>query len=145
VLVPHHPDEKKLSGSTALVTGAGGFIGSHLVERLVSLGCKVKAFLRYTSRQQPGLLSMLTPDQLQSVEFIYGDLLNETLLANAAQNCDYIFHLGALIGIPYSYVAPRSYVDVNITGSLNVLLAAQAAGVKRVIQTSTSEVYGTAQ
>lgn len=145
-MVSIHEKEKALAGSTVLVTGAGGFIGSHLVERLLSIGCKVRGLIHYNSAQNIGHLAGISPElKGEYLEIIHGDLLNEGPIAKAAQGCDYIFHLGALIGIPYSFEAPRSYVDVNITGTLNVLLAAKSAGVKRVVQTSTSEVYGTAQ
>jgi NAD dependent epimerase/dehydratase len=129
---------------SVLVTGAGGFIASHLVEKLVELGARVRAFVRYNSRGDPGLLAQLTPDQSQAVEIIAGDLRDLPAVRAAMQNVSIVFHLGALIAIPYSYIHPAEVVETNITGTLNVLLAGREAGMERIIHTSTSEVYGTA-
>lgn len=128
-----------------LITGAGGFIGSHLVERLVREGAEVTAFVRYNSRQDPGLLALLPDDVRDAVEIIAGDLRDADAVAGAAQGRELIFHLGALIAIPYSYLHPREVVETNVLGTLNVLMAARAGDVRRVVHTSTSEVYGTAR
>jgi len=128
-----------------LVTGAGGFIGSHLVERLVREGLNVRAFVRYNSRQDPGLLALLSPDVQSAVEVIAGDLRDADAVSSAARGCEIICHLGALIAIPYSYVHPREVVETNVIGTLNVLMAARAWEVQRLVHTSTSEVYGTAR
>jgi dTDP-glucose 4,6-dehydratase len=133
-----------LAGRSALVTGAGGFIGSHLVERLVRDGARVRALVRYNSRNDRGALDWLAPDSLGETEVMLGDLRDVESVRAAAEGVDVIFHLGAQIAIPYSYVNPRDYVETNVVGSLNVAQAAVAAGA-RVVHTSTSEVYGTAQ
>jgi NAD dependent epimerase/dehydratase len=129
---------------TVLVTGAGGFIGSHLVERLALEEAHVRAFVRYNSRADVGLLKMLPPDVFESLEVIMGDLRDLTAVQQAALGVSHIFHLGALIAIPYSYLHPAEVVETNVIGTLNVLLAARDLKVERVIHTSTSEVYGTA-
>lgn len=128
-----------------LVTGAGGFIGSHLVERLVELGARVRAFVRYNSRNDRGMLELIREDILDSVEVISGDLRDPQAVSEACRGVEIVFHLGALIAIPYSYRHPREVVEVNVLGTLNVLMACRASGVRRIIHTSTSEVYGTAQ
>jgi dTDP-glucose 4,6-dehydratase len=130
---------------TVLVTGAGGFIGSHLVERLAASGARVRAFVRYNSRADWGLLAALPDETLTRLEIIAGDLRDLPAVTEAMRGADLVFHLGALIAIPYSYVHPAEVVDVNITGTLNVLLAAREAQPGRVVHTSTSEVYGTAR
>lgn len=127
-----------------LVTGAGGFIGSHLVERLVAEGAQVRAFVRYNSRSDPGLLQLVPVETLQRVEIIAGDLRDLPALNEAMREVDIVLHLGALIAIPYSYVHPAEVVEVNVMGTLNVLLAARDSKARRVVHTSTSEVYGTA-
>jgi NAD dependent epimerase/dehydratase len=129
---------------TVLVTGAGGFIGSHLVEALVGKGAKVRAFVRYNSRQDWGLLSQLDTKVLSQVEVISGDLRDPHAVEHATHGVTTIFHLGALISIPYSYVHPDEVVSVNVLGTLNVLNAARKCGVECVVHTSTSEVYGSA-
>jgi NAD dependent epimerase/dehydratase len=130
----------------ALVTGAGGFIGHHLVRRLVDDGWDVVAFIRYTSHGSRGLLETLPSQYSKTYRPVFGDLRDYHAVRQAMEARDYVFHLAALIGIPYSYVNPQDVVDVNIGGTLNVLQAARDnADVKRVIVTSTSEVYGTAQ
>jgi dTDP-glucose 4,6-dehydratase len=134
-----------LKGKQVLVTGAGGFIASHLVERLVAQGAMVRAFIRYNSRGDPGLLRMLPVEIFSQVEVIAGDLRDNEAVRAAMQGVDTVFHLGALIAIPYSYLHPREVVDTNIMGTLNVLMAARDLGVKRLVHTSTSEVFGTAQ
>lgn len=127
-----------------LVTGAGGFIASHLVERLVALGARVRAFVRYNSRNDPGLLAQLAPDTLQAVELIAGDLRDPVAVELAMRGTRVVFHLGALIAIPYSYLHPYEVVETNVMGTLNVLQAGRSVGVERIVHTSTSEVYGTA-
>ena len=130
---------------TVLVTGAGGFIGSHLVENLASQGANVRAFVRYNSRADIGLLRFVNSDYLKNVEIVMGDLRDTSAVLTAMSTCETIFHLGALIAIPYSYVHPREVVETNIIGTLNVLEAARITKPVRVIHTSTSEVYGTAK
>lgn len=129
-----------------LVTGAGGFIGSHLVEALLALGASVRAFVHYNSRGSWGHLNHLAhaskTDQLQ---VIAGDIRDPFFVHTAVAGCDTVFHLAALIAIPFSYIAPQSYVGTNITGTLNVLEACRRAGVRRLVHTSTSETYGTAR
>ena len=127
-----------------LVTGAGGFIGSHLVERLVREGAQVRAFIRYNSRNDPGLLRFMPSEMSGSVEIIPGDLRDQAAVREAVRGVSHIFHLGALIAIPYSYRNPADVVETNVIGTLNVLLAARDANVQRMVHTSTSEVYGTA-
>ncbi|MEJ2710159.1 MAG: SDR family NAD(P)-dependent oxidoreductase [Anaerolineales bacterium] len=127
-----------------LVTGAGGFIASHLVEALVQAGARVRAFVRYNSRGDPGLLALLPPETYAKIEIVAGDLRDLPAVQGAVQGVTHVLHLGALIAIPYSYVHPAEVVATNVTGTLNVLLAGRDAGVERVVHTSTSEVYGTA-
>ena len=128
-----------------LVTGADGFIGSHLVELLVTSGYSVTAFCCYNSFGSNGWLDHISHDTLSCINIIQGDIRDYQSVLMASRNIDCVFHLAALIGIPYSYTAPSSYVDTNITGTLNVLQACRANNVSRVVHTSTSEVYGTAQ
>ena len=130
---------------TVLVTGAGGFIGSHLTEHLVMLGSKVKAFVRYNSRGDRGLLEMVPASVHTEIDFIMGDLRDADAVMQAIEGTDLVFHLGALISIPYSYIHPFDVVETNVMGTLHVLNAAHSQNVERVIHTSTSEVYGTAQ
>ena len=132
-------------GRQVLVTGAGGFIASHLVERLVKDGAQVRAFVRYNSRNDAGMLRLVSPDVFSALEIVQGDLRDVEAVRKAVRNTDTVFHLGALIAIPYSYANPREVFDVNIMGTLNVLMAARDTNVRRVVHTSTSEVYGTAQ
>jgi NAD dependent epimerase/dehydratase len=139
-------DQKhSLRGMKVLVTGAGGFIGSHLCEDLVAAGALVRALVKYNSAQSHGLLESLPPETYHSIEVIAGDVCDPYLTEKAVSGCQLVFHLAALIGIPYSYHAPKSYVDTNVSGTLNVLQACLATGVERVVHTSTSEVYGTAR
>jgi dTDP-glucose 4,6-dehydratase len=133
-----------LTGKKVLVTGAGGFIGSHLVERLYNLGAELRAFVRYNSRADAGYLKQLDPAVLNSIEIVAGDLRDSHAVAEAVRGTDIVFHLGALISIPYSYHHPREVVETNVMGTLNVLMAARQHGLARIIHTSTSEVYGTA-
>jgi UDP-glucose 4-epimerase len=126
-----------------LVTGADGFIGSHLVERLVAEGARVRAFCLYNSRGSAGWLDEVDGDVRAAVEIVFGDIRDARLVRSATDGVEVVFHLAALIAIPYSYAAPESFIDTNVRGTLNALEAARDAGVHRFIQTSTSEVYGT--
>jgi len=128
-----------------LVTGAGGFIGSHLAEHLARAGARVRAFVRYTSRGEHGWLDVAQPDVADAIEVFRGDLVNPEAVARAVAGCEVVFHLGALIPIPYSYLHPREFVTANVVGTLNVLEAARHEEPARIIHTSTSEVYGTAR
>ena len=132
-------------GKPVLVTGAGGFIGSHLAERLVHEGARVRALVRYNSRHDPGLLSLLPRDLLAAIDIVSGDLRDAETVHEAMRGAEVVFHLGALIAIPYSYLHPREVVETNVLGTLNILLAARDLGTMRVVHTSTSEVYGTAR
>jgi dTDP-glucose 4,6-dehydratase len=127
-----------------LITGAGGFIASHLVEALIVHGARVRAFVRYNSRNDPGLLSLVPPETIQKTEIIAGDLRDLAAVQSAIRGVHLVFHLGALITIPYSYLHPSEVVETNVIGTLNVLLACRDEGVQRLVHTSTSEVYGTA-
>jgi NAD dependent epimerase/dehydratase len=128
-----------------LVTGSDGFIGSHLTEELVRRGYNVKAFVYYNSFNTWGWLDSLPKDILQEIEVFTGDIRDTNGVREAMKDVDEVFHLAALIAIPFSYHSPDSYVDTNIKGTLNVLQAARDLGTERVLVTSTSEVYGTAQ
>jgi NAD dependent epimerase/dehydratase len=136
---------KELRSKRVLVTGAGGFIGSHLVEGLLHAGARVKAFVHYNSRNDWGMLEFLPKESLKEIEVVAGDICDPFSVRKAMRGCEAVFHLAALIGIPYSYVAPQSYLAVNAQGTLNVLQASVDEGVEMVIHTSTSEVYGTAK
>lgn len=133
----------ELAGKRVLVTGADGFIGSHLVERLLDEGAKVSAFCVYNSNGSYGWLDELGPERLDSLELHLGDIRDSRSVRRAVTDVDVVFHLAALVAIPYSYQAPESFVDTNITGTLNVLEAVRDAGDVRMVNTSTSEVYGT--
>jgi NAD dependent epimerase/dehydratase len=130
---------------TVLVTGAGGFIGSHLTEALVREGCKVRAFVHYNSRSEWGWIDSFSKDIRSSIEVFAGDVRDPNGVRTAVKGCDTIFHLAALIGIPYSYHSPDTYIDTNVKGTLNIVQAARDLDVQRIVQTSTSEVYGTAR
>jgi NAD dependent epimerase/dehydratase len=128
-----------------LVTGAGGFIGSHLTERLIELGAKVRPLVRYNSRNDWGLLEILPRATKDELDVVLGDIIDPYCTARAVEGCSMVFHLAALIAIPYSYTAPAQFVAVNCGGTLNLLEAARLHGVERFIHTSTSETYGSAQ
>lgn len=128
-----------------LVTGADGFIGSHLTESLLEKGYDVKAFTMYNSFNTWGWLDTFPPEKLKEIEIFSGDIRDPNGVKEALKGIDMVFHLAALIAIPFSYHSPDSYVDTNIKGTLNVLQAARALGTEKVLITSTSEVYGTAQ
>lgn len=130
-------------GKRVLVTGAGGFIGSHLADRLVEIGANTRVLVRYTSNGNWGWLD--SSPRKADMEVVLGDIRDRDSVRRAMQDIDYVFHLAALIAIPYSYHAPDSYIQTNVVGTLNVLQAARDVGVERVIHTSTSEVYGTAR
>src|SRR3954454_20495305 len=131
------------TGRTVLVTGAAGFIGSHLAEELVRRGADVRAFVRYTSTGRWGWLD--DSELAAEMEVVAGDIRDPETLVGAVAGAEVVFHLAALIAIPYSYVTPLAYVRTNVEGTTNVLEAARAAGVQRIVHTSTSEVYGTAR
>lgn len=128
-----------------LVTGAGGFIGSHLTEVLVKAGANVRVFIRYNSRDGRGNLEDLEPAVLKQLEIIAGDLRDVDAIDRSVKGCDTVFHLGALVGIPYSYKNPREVVETNILGTFNILNSGRDHGVNRIVCTSTSEVYGSAR
>ena len=135
----------KLSNKSVLVTGAGGFVGSHLVEAMVQDGAKVKAFVHYNSRNDWGMLEWVDKKVIDQVEVVSGDIRDSDGIRKIVKNQDIVFHLAALIGIPYSYVNPLDVAETNIQGTLNLLLASNESGIEKFIHTSTSEVYGTAQ
>jgi dTDP-glucose 4,6-dehydratase len=134
-----------LEGKRALVTGAGGFIASHLVESLVRAGVCTRGLVHYNSRGDEGQLAWLDPGIRRQLEVLPGDVRDRWCVRQAVEGCDLVFHLAALIGIPYSYRAPQSYVETNVLGTLNVLEACRDCRVGRLLCTSTSEVYGTAR
>lgn len=134
-----------IKGKKILVTGSEGFIGSHLTERLVELGADVRAFVLYNSSNNWGWIDTFQPEQKSQIEVFTGDIRDPNGVRKAMQGIDIVFHLAALIAIPFSYHSPDSYVDTNIKGTLNVLQAARDLGTSRILVTSTSEVYGTAQ
>jgi NAD dependent epimerase/dehydratase len=134
-----------LKGKKILVTGADGFIGSHLVEDLISYGCDVRSFVFYNSFNSWGWLDTLPLKALKSLDVFSGDVRDPNGVMVAMKGCDVVFHLAALIAIPFSYHSPDSYVDTNIKGTLNILQAARNLNTERIIITSTSEVYGTAK
>ncbi len=133
-------DRKKV-----LVTGAGGFIGSHLTERLFELGAKVRAFVRYTSRADEGFIKYFSDDLRKNMDIVYGDIRELETVVKAMGGVDIIFNLAALVGIPYSYIHPQEVIEANTIGTLNLLMAARDVGIEKLVQTSTSEVYGTAR
>jgi NAD dependent epimerase/dehydratase len=132
-------------GKQVLVTGAGGFIGSQLVESLLLRGAHVRAFVRYNSRGDAGLLRLVPAGLVDHLEVVAGDLREWQAIRQMVRDCEIVFHLGALISIPYSYQHPFEVAETNFMGTLNVLMASHYLGVKRLVHTSTSEVYGTAR
>jgi NAD dependent epimerase/dehydratase len=131
------------SGRRVLVTGADGFIGSHLTEGLLRAGADVRAFCYYNSAGSRGWLDFPDPDLPRLPEIFFGDIRDGRLVETACEDVDVVFHLAALVSIPYSYVAPESFVETNVRGTLNVLEAVRRRGCARLVHTSTSEVYGT--
>ena len=134
-----------LENKIILVTGAGGFIGSHLVEAFLNLSAEVRTFVRYNSRNHWGFLEELPPEKKSGIKIISADLRDYHAVEKATRNVDIVFHLAALIGIPYSMVFPNDVVETNVIGTLNILKASLENNVPKIIHTSTSEVYGTAQ
>lgn len=134
-----------MKNKSVLITGAGGFIGSHLTEKLAEEGNDVKAFVRYNSRNDWGMLEQLPEELLDSIEIINGDLRDPGAINSAVKDVEIIFHLGSLIAIPYSYVNPREVIETNIFGTLNVMNAAKDNEIEKIVHTSTSEVYGSAK
>ncbi|MCR6641347.1 MAG: NAD-dependent 4,6-dehydratase LegB [Sporocytophaga sp.] len=134
----------ELKNKKVLITGADGFIGSHLVERLLEEGCKVRAFVYYNSFNSWGWLDSFPKEKLSQLEIVAGDIRDPHGVKNAMKDIEVVFHLAALIAIPYSYHSPDTYIDTNVKGTLNIVQAAKELGVERVLVTSTSEVYGTA-
>ncbi|NMC62373.1 MAG: SDR family NAD(P)-dependent oxidoreductase, partial [SAR324 cluster bacterium] len=134
-----------IKSKRVLVTGSEGFIGSHLVEELLRRGAKLKAFVYYNSFGSAGWLDTLPREKRDAIEIFPGDVRDPHQVMEACKDIDVIFHLAALIGIPYSYKAPESYVATNVSGTLNILQAARHYGIERVMHTSTSETYGSAQ
>jgi NAD dependent epimerase/dehydratase len=135
----------KLDGKRILVTGADGFIGSHLTERLIARGCTVRAFVQYNSLGSWGWLDEAAAAVRKDLDVFAGDIRDPHGVRTAMTGCDVVLHLAALIAIPYSYHSPHTYVETNVLGTLNVVQAARDLGVERVVHTSTSEVYGTAR
>jgi len=133
-----------LKDKQVLITGADGFIGSHLVEALLAEGAKVRAFCFYNSFNSWGWIDTFSQDTLSKIDVFTGDIRDPYGVKKAVTGCDVVFHLAALIGIPYSYHSPDTYVDTNIKGTLNILQAAREASIEKVLVTSTSEVYGSA-
>src|SRR3989339_179077 len=137
---------ESIAGKKVFVTGADGFIGSHLVELLVSCGADVRAMVYYNSWNERGWLRDVPRETLKSIEVFHGDVRDSERVREGVRGCDYVFHLSSLIAIPYSYDAARSYVETNVTGALNVLQACrESSALKRLVHVSTSEVYGSAQ
>ncbi len=134
-----------LTGKNVLVTGSDGFIGSHLVEALLDTGCNVRAFVYYNSFNSWGWLDTLGAETRAALDVFAGDVRDPNGVREACKGIDVVFHLAALIGIPFSYHSPDSYVDTNVKGTLNVLQAVRDSQIERVVVTSTSEVYGTAR
>ena len=134
----------KIEGKKTLVTGAGGFIGSHLVEALVRMGAEVSVFVRYNSRGDMGLLERLPGEIKQEIEVFAGDLKDPEALRQPAKGCELVFHLGSLIAIPYSYINPMDFVQTNVVGTANLLNTCLRNNMEKIVHTSTSEVYGTA-
>jgi NAD dependent epimerase/dehydratase len=143
--VSREPIKVNLDGRKILVTGADGFIGSHLVEELVGRGYDVRAFVQYNSFNSWGWLDESSSQIKKALDVFSGDIRDPNGVRQAMRDCDVVLHLAALIAIPYSYHSPDTYIDTNVKGTLNVVQAARDLGVERVVHTSTSEVYGTAR
>src|SRR4051794_29754589 len=135
--------ESLLSRKRVLITGAGGFVGSHATEALVRAGADVRAFLRYTAQRSSG--SLAEAEGIEDVDVWYGDLRDPEMVERAVDGCQVVLHLGAQVSVPFSYVSPRDVVETNVLGTLNVLSAARRHDVERMVVMSTSEVYGTAE
>ncbi|HNW75226.1 MAG TPA: NAD-dependent 4,6-dehydratase LegB [Bacteroidales bacterium] len=135
----------EVGNKKVLVTGGAGFIGSHLVEKLVEKGCEVRVLVHYNSFNRWGWIDYLPAAIKEKIDIFTGDIRDPNGVKEAMKGCGIVFHLAALIGIPYSYHSPDTYVDTNIKGTLNILQAARQLGVGRIVHTSTSEIYGTAQ
>lgn len=135
----------QLKNKNVLITGADGFIGSHLTERLLEEGCQIKAFIYYNSFNSWGWLDTIPKEKLEKIEIFSGDIRDPNGVRTAMEGIDVVFHLAALIAIPFSYHSPDSYIDTNVKGTLNIIQAAKDLKVERVLVTSTSEVYGTAK
>jgi NAD dependent epimerase/dehydratase len=135
----------EIGNKKVLVTGGAGFIGSHLTEELLQKGCQVRVLVHYNSFDRWGWIDYFHADIKKNIEIFTGDIRDPNGVREAMKGCEIVFHLAALIGIPYSYHSPDTYVDTNVKGTLNILQAARQQGVSRIIHTSTSEVYGTAQ
>ena len=135
----------ELQGRRVLVTGGTGFVGSHLVEQLVRAGCRVRVLANYSSQPSIGNLVFLDQDVFDAVEVVWGDVRDRDSVLQVMDGVSVVFHLAALIGIPFSYIAPASYVQTNVVGMMNILQAARAHTLERVVATSTSETYGSAQ
>jgi len=133
-----------LDNKKVLITGSEGFLGSHLVERFLKENCDIKAFVFYNSFNSWGWLDTLPPEKLKNIEVFTGDIRDQNFVRDVSKNVDIICHLAALIGIPYSYIAPESYIDTNVKGTLNILQAAEDFNIEKLIITSTSETYGSA-
>jgi dTDP-glucose 4,6-dehydratase len=134
-----------LKGARLLVTGAGGFIGSYLVERLAEIGARVRCLVHYNSRNETGNLKFINKSFLNNLEIVWGDIRDPYFVSEAVKDCRTVFHLAALIAIPYSYRAPHEFLATNIFGTMNILEACRLHGINRLVHTSTSEVYGTAR
>ncbi len=134
----------ELENKTILITGADGFVGSHLVERFLEEKCNIRAFVFYNSFNKLGWIDTLGEEQIKKIDIISGDIRDYNMVNNAVKKVDIVCHLAALIGIPYSYVAPESYIDTNVKGTLNIVHSAKNNNLKKIIITSTSETYGSA-
>lgn len=134
-----------MNNKNVLVTGAGGFIGSHLVEKLINSNFKVKAFVRYNSRNNWGMLEHLPKDKLDQIDVITGDIRDYEAIKNAVKDSDIVFHLSSVISIPYSYAHSGEVFDTNVIGALNLMNACREHSIDKIVHTSTSEVYGTAK
>lgn len=133
-----------LENKTVLITGSDGFVGSHLVERFLEEKCNIRAFVLYNSFNSLGWLDSIEKEKLKKLDIIAGDIRDYNMVSKAVKNVDFVCHLAALIGIPYSYIAPESYVETNVKGTINMVQAAKEHDIEKIVITSTSEVYGSA-